>query len=107
MIEFFDIILFATIFSKMGDGKDSGKLLFKSLFSGSGFTISEDDTSMTFSTTGGPTVVVVTILGKVVVTTGRDLFGATVVVVGTETPLAPSTGSVVVVGARVATETWP
>ena len=65
------------------------------------------------ATTGGPTVVVVTILGNiVVVTTVFDLAGAivvevVVVVVGIGAPLAPRTETVVVVGAIVATEFWP
>jgi hypothetical protein len=82
MIEFFDIILFATIFSKMGDGKDSGKLLFKSLFSGSGFTISEDDTSMTFSTTGGGGTTVLP-LNEVAFGTGTGITSSSYFVVKT------------------------
>jgi len=55
----------------------------------------------TFSTTGGPTVVVVTIRGNVVVVTTVLGFVDTIVVVGTVTLPATSTGRVVVVGASV------
>ena len=47
------LIISATIFSKMGDGKNSGKLLFRTLYSGSGFTITEGVDSLTFSSGGG------------------------------------------------------
>jgi hypothetical protein len=63
------------------------------------------------STTGGPRVVVVTILGNVVVTGVLERAGATVVgvvvVVGTGRPLAANTTTVeaVVIGATVATDT--
>lgn len=46
------ILLSATIFSRMGDGKDSGKLLFKKLFSGQNFSVVEGENSLTFSTSG-------------------------------------------------------
>jgi hypothetical protein len=53
MFEIFgDLTIFAVIFSKMGVGKDSGKLLFKKLFSSGGFTITESETSLTFSSSG-------------------------------------------------------
>ena len=52
------------------------------------------------STDGGPTVVVVTIRGSVVVTA---VFDFAIVVVGIGEPFAPEVGTVVV-GARVATE---
>ena len=47
------LIISVTIFSKMGDGKNSGKLLFRTLYSGSGFTITEGGDSLTFSSAGG------------------------------------------------------
>jgi hypothetical protein len=47
------LIISATIFSKMGDGKNSGKLLFRTLYSGGGFTITEGVDSLTFSSAGG------------------------------------------------------
>jgi hypothetical protein len=52
-IEFLDIIISAVIFSGMGQGKDSGKLLFRKIFSDGSINITEDETSLTFSSTGG------------------------------------------------------
>lgn len=51
--ELIDVIISAVIFSGMGQGKDSGKLLFRKIFSDGSITITEDDTSMTFSSSGG------------------------------------------------------
>ena len=50
---FFDIVFAAVIFSRMGDGKNSGNLIFKKIFSGSNFNIIDGETGITFSTTGG------------------------------------------------------
>ena len=52
-IEFLDIIISAVIFSGMGQGKDSGKLLFRKIFSDGSINITEDETSLTFSSSGG------------------------------------------------------
>ena len=52
IFEILDVIIAATIFSKMGEGKDSGKLLFRKLYTGTGFTITEGENSLTFSSTG-------------------------------------------------------
>jgi len=52
-IEFLDIIISAVIFSGMGQGKDSGKLLFRKIFSDGSINITEGDTSLTFSSIGG------------------------------------------------------
>ena len=52
-IEFLDFIISAVIFSGMGQGKDSGKLLFRKIFSDGSINITEDETSLTFSSTGG------------------------------------------------------
>lgn len=49
---FFDLVLSAVFFSGMGEGKNTGKLIFKKIFSGKNFNIVDGDTSMTFSTTG-------------------------------------------------------
>jgi len=51
--EYLDFIISAVIFSGMGQGKDSGKLLFRKIFSDGTINISEDETSLTFSSTGG------------------------------------------------------
>lgn len=53
IFELIDVIISAVIFSGMGQGKDSGKLLFRKIFSDGSITITEDDTSMTFSSSGG------------------------------------------------------
>jgi len=53
MLEWIDLILGVSIFSGMGTGKDSGKLLFKKVFSSGGFSVQEDDFSLTFSSSGG------------------------------------------------------
>ena len=53
IFELIDVIISAVIFSGMGQGKDSGKLLFRKVFSDGSITITEDDTSMTFSSSGG------------------------------------------------------
>ena len=50
---FFDIVFAAVIFSRMGDGKNSGNLIFKKIFSGSNFNIIDGETGITFSTSGG------------------------------------------------------
>ena len=55
---FFDIVFAAVIFSRMGDGKNSGNLIFKKIFSGSNFNIIDGETGITFSTTGGSGVAV-------------------------------------------------
>ena len=49
---FFDIVFAAVIFSRMGDGKNSGNLIFKKIFSGSNFNIIDGETGITFSSTG-------------------------------------------------------
>jgi len=48
-----EIILGAVIFSKMGFGKDTGKLLFKNVFSNESFSIQDGETGITFSSGGG------------------------------------------------------
>ena len=48
-----EIILGAVIFSKMGPGKDTGKLLFKKVFSNDSFSIQDGETGITFSSGGG------------------------------------------------------
>jgi hypothetical protein len=53
MLEWFDLFLAVSIFSGMGTGKDSGKLLFRKLYSTGGFSIEDGESSMTFSSSGG------------------------------------------------------
>lgn len=53
MLEWFDLFLAVSIFSGMGTGKDSGKLLFRKLYSTGGFSIEDGESSMTFSASGG------------------------------------------------------
>jgi hypothetical protein len=43
------------VFKGMGTGKDSGKLLFKKIYSDGGVTITENSTNLDFSIIGGPT----------------------------------------------------
>lgn len=52
MIEILEIISTVFIFSGMGTGKETGKLLFKKLCSSGAFLIEDDGTSMTFSSSG-------------------------------------------------------
>lgn len=54
-----EIILSAVIFSKMGSGKDTGKLLFKKVFSDGSLSIQDSETGITFSSAGGSGTVTV------------------------------------------------
>ena len=70
-IEFLDIIISAVIFSGMGQGKDSGKLLFRKIFSDGSINITEDETSLTFSSSGGSGAAI--LQDRVVIGTGTGI----------------------------------
>ena len=72
----------ATIFSRMGDGKNTGKLLFKKVFSDTGFDISDGDASMTFSTTVGGGSSIIT-LNEIAFGTGTGITSSPNFVVNT------------------------
>ena len=58
---FFEVFVAAGpfyIFKGMGTGKDSGKILFRTLKSSdSSVTITEDESGLTFSSSGGPVAI--------------------------------------------------
>jgi hypothetical protein len=80
---FFEVFLSVgpfVIFSRMGDGKDSGKLLFKSLKSSdASVTFTEDESGLTFSAVGGGGPVVGIEMDEIVWGTGTGITSSTII----------------------------
>jgi hypothetical protein len=67
--EITDILISVGIFAGMGQGKETGKLLFRKIFT-DGVSVTEDQTSITFSSTGGGGSIAV---DKVAIGTGNGI----------------------------------